>query len=64
MVNDGTISILAVELGERVVGTTQMTGTEMMRVAKLDQMEMLVNVNENDVVNVVVRIVPCNVVDR
>ena len=49
---DGTISILAVELGERVVGTTQMTGTEMMRVAKLDQMEILVNVNENDVVNV------------
>ncbi len=49
---DGTISILAVELGERVVGTTQMTGTEMMRVAKLNQMEMLVNVNENDVVNV------------
>jgi HlyD family secretion protein len=51
---DGTISILSVELGERVVGTTQMTGTEMMRVAKLDQMEMEVNVNENDVVNVAV----------
>lgn len=49
---DGTVSILAVELGERVVGTTQMTGTEMMRVAKLNQMEMMVNVNENDVVNV------------
>lgn len=51
---DGTISILAVEQGERVVGTTQMTGTEMMRVAKLNQMEMVVNVNENDVVNVAV----------
>ena len=51
---DGTISILAVELGERVVGTTQMTGTEMMRVAKLNQMEMVVNVYENDVVNVAV----------
>ena len=51
---DGTVSILAVELGERVVGTTQMTGTEMMRVAKLNQMEMMVNVNENDVVNVAV----------
>jgi len=49
---DGTISILAVELGERVVGTSQMTGTEMMRVAKLDQMEVEVNVNENDVVNI------------
>ncbi len=49
---DGTISILSVELGERVVGTSQMTGTEMMRVAKLDQMELIVDVNENDVVNV------------
>lgn len=49
---DGTISILAVEYGERVVGTTQMTGTEMMRVARLDQMELEVDVNENDVVNV------------
>lgn len=49
---DGTISIMNVELGERVVGTTQFAGTEMMRVAKLDQMELLVDVNENDVVNV------------
>jgi len=49
---EGTISILNVELGERVVGTTQMTGTEMMRVARLDQMELEVDVNENDVVNV------------
>ncbi len=48
----GTISILLVELGERVVGTSQMAGTEMMRVAKLDQMEIEVDVNENDVVNV------------
>jgi HlyD family secretion protein len=51
---DGTISVLNVELGERVVGTTQMTGTEMMRVAKLDLMELEVDVNENDVVNVAV----------
>jgi HlyD family secretion protein len=50
----GTVSLLAVELGERVVGTTQMQGTEMMRVARLDQMEMEVDVNENDVVNVAV----------
>lgn len=50
---DGTISVLRVEFGERVVGTTQMTGTEMMRVARLDQMELDVDVNENDVVNVV-----------
>jgi len=49
---DGTISILNVELGERVVGTTQMAGTEMMRVAKLDRMELEVDVNENDVVNI------------
>jgi len=48
----GTISILNVELGERVVGTTQMAGTEMMRVAKLDRMELEVDVNENDVVNI------------
>lgn len=51
---DGTVSILNVELGERVVGTSQMAGTEMMRIAKLDQMELEVDVNENDVVNVVV----------
>ena len=48
----GTISRLNVELGERVVGTSQMAGTEMMRVALLDQMEMEVEVNENDIVNV------------
>lgn len=48
----GTVSLLAIELGERVVGTTQMQGTEMMRVARLDQMEMEVDVNENDVVNI------------
>ncbi|MEZ4703025.1 MAG: efflux RND transporter periplasmic adaptor subunit [Rhodothermales bacterium] len=48
----GTISMLEVELGERVVGTSQMAGTEMMRLAKLDQMEIEVDVNENDVVNV------------
>ncbi len=49
---DGTVSKLNVEQGERVVGTSQMTGTEMMRIAKLDQMEIEVDVNENDVVNV------------
>ena len=51
----GTISMLEVELGERVVGTSQMAGTEMMRLAKLDQMEIEVDVNENDVVNVTLR---------
>lgn len=49
---DGTVSKLDIELGERVVGTSQMQGTEMMRVARLDQMELEIDVNENDVVNV------------
>ena len=48
----GTVSKLEIELGERVVGTTQMTGTQMMTIARLDQMELEVEVNENDVVNV------------
>ncbi len=48
----GTISRLDVELGERVVGTQQMTGTEIMRVANLSNMEVVVDVNENDIVKV------------
>lgn len=48
----GTISKLSVELGERVVGTSQMAGTEMMRLANLRNMEVLVDVNENDIVRV------------
>ena len=48
----GTVSQLNVELGERVVGTSQMAGTELMRIARLDAMELVVDVNENDVVNV------------
>jgi HlyD family secretion protein len=47
---DGTISLLAAELGERVVGTQQMTGTEILRVANLNNMEVEVDVNENDIV--------------
>jgi len=49
---DGTISLLQAELGERVVGTQQMTGTEIMRVANLNNMEVEVDVNENDIVKV------------
>ena len=49
---DGTISLLEAELGERVVGTQQMTGTEIMRVANLNNMEVEVDVNENDIVKV------------
>ena len=48
----GTVSKLEVEVGERVVGTAQRAGTEMMNIAQLDRMEMEVDVNENDVVNV------------
>ncbi len=47
---DGVVSKLSVEIGERVVGTTQMAGTEMFRVANFDAMEVLVNVNENDII--------------
>ena len=49
---DGTISKLSIELGERVVGTQQMAGTEIMRVANLSNMEVEVDVNENDIVKV------------
>ena len=49
---DGTISSLSSRVGERVVGTSQFAGTEVMRIADLDKMEAQVNVNENDVVNV------------
>ncbi len=49
---DGTISSLGVELGERVLGTQQMTGTEIMRVANLNNMEVEVEVNENDIVKI------------
>ncbi|MDX1278683.1 efflux RND transporter periplasmic adaptor subunit [Oceanihabitans sediminis] len=49
---DGTISKLDVELGERVVGTQQMAGTEILRVANLTNMEVEVDVNENDIVKV------------
>jgi HlyD family secretion protein len=48
----GTVSKLNVESGERVVGTERVQGTEMMKIARLDQMELEVDVNENDVVNV------------
>lgn len=51
---NGTISKLSVELGERVVGTAQMAGTEIMRVANLSNMEVEVDVNENDIVKVAI----------
>lgn len=49
---DGIVSSLSVERGERVVGTIQMTGTEMMRISNLDLMEVQVEVSENDIVKV------------
>ncbi|MEZ4980145.1 MAG: efflux RND transporter periplasmic adaptor subunit [Saprospiraceae bacterium] len=45
----GIVSRLNVEQGERVVGTIQMTGTEMMRIADLSKMEVQVDVSENDI---------------
>ncbi len=48
----GTISSLDAELGERVVGTQQMAGTEILRVADLTDMEVEVDVNENDIVKI------------
>ena len=48
----GTVSMLLVELGERVAGTNLMAGTEIMRIADLSRMEAQVEVNENDIVRV------------
>ncbi|MFM9075574.1 MAG: efflux RND transporter periplasmic adaptor subunit, partial [Bacteroidota bacterium] len=48
----GVVSKLNVKRGERVVGTIQMQGTEILRIADLNKMEVRVNVNENDIVRV------------
>ena len=51
--NDGTVSKLSVEVGERVTGaSTFSAGTEIMRIANLDALEVNVEVNENDIVRV------------
>jgi HlyD family secretion protein len=52
---DGVISKLSVELGERVVGTAQMAGTEIMRISNLNTMEVNVDVNESDINRVSLR---------
>ncbi len=49
---DGTVSRLNVEKGERVVGTAQFAGTDMMTIANLNNMEVVVDVNENDIIRV------------
>lgn len=48
----GTVSMLNAEVGERVVGTAQMAGTEIARIANLENMEVLAEVNENDIIRV------------
>lgn len=48
----GIITMLKVEVGQRVVGTGQMAGTEIMKISDLSQMEVAVEINENDIVNV------------
>lgn len=49
---DGIVSKLNVQKGERVVGTAQMAGTEMMRISDLSAMEIRVEVSESDIVRV------------
>lgn len=46
---DGVVSKLSVEKGERVVGTAQMTGTDIMTISDLSKMDVNVDVNENDI---------------
>jgi HlyD family secretion protein len=47
---DGTVSQLNCELGERVLGTNQFQGTDVMTIADLSRMEARVDVSENDVI--------------
>ncbi len=49
---DGIVTALLVERGERVAGPSMMSGTELLRLANLDRMEVLTEVNENDIVRV------------
>lgn len=49
---DGIVSKLNVEKGERVVGTMQMTGTELLRIADFSSMELRVDVGESDIIRV------------
>jgi HlyD family secretion protein len=49
---DGVVTVLNSKVGERVVATNQFAGTEVMRVADLNHMQAVVDVNENDVVHV------------
>ncbi|MDZ4845529.1 MAG: efflux RND transporter periplasmic adaptor subunit [Chitinophagales bacterium] len=49
---EGILSKLNVKKGERVVGTAQFSGTEMLTIADLSKMEVQVDVSENDIVRV------------
>lgn len=49
---NGIISKMSIERGERVVGTSQMAGTEMLRIADFSNMEVVVDVNENDIIRI------------
>lgn len=49
---NGVVTSLSVEKGEKVVGTAQMAGTEIMEIADLSVMNAIVEVDENDIVNV------------
>jgi HlyD family secretion protein len=46
---DGVVSKLSVEKGERVLGTAQFAGTEIMTISDLSKMDVNVDVNENDI---------------
>lgn len=49
---EGTVSKLNFRKGERVVGTSQMAGSDIMTISNLNEMEVLVEVNENDIIRV------------
>lgn len=46
---NGIVSLLSVKMGERVVGSSLMAGTEMMRIADMNKLEVRVDVGENDI---------------
>jgi len=49
---DGIVSLLNVKKGEKVLGTIQMSGTEMMRIANFDFIEVRVDVSEGEITKV------------
>ena len=49
---DGVVSKLSIEMGDRILGTSQMAGTEIMRISNLSSMEVNIDVNENDITRV------------